>query len=320
MLSLSKHRILLQQGPEMSFKTKRFRTLSGLLTGLSVLILAIASGCVRGPEQRAFNTTPKRVISFAPSITETFFALGLGDRVVGVTRYCSYPPQVRNLPRVGGYTDPNFEMILSLKPDMVFLLKEHSSLSSFLQKNGIGIKVVDNEDLDAILASFRTIGAIFGRAREADSIVATIRSVMSDTAKSKNRPRILLCIGRDNPGAGSVAKVYAAGPKSFYNSLIQFAGGTNAYSDSSFIYPSVSAEGIIRLAPDVIIDLMSSASTLAPDAAKEDWKNLSMVPAVRNGLVFCPSDDYMTIPGPRMGLILRYIRKTVVACQARSGP
>jgi iron complex transport system substrate-binding protein len=259
------------------------------------------------------------VISFAPSITETLFALGLGDRVVGVTRYCNYPPQVRSLPRVGGYTDPNFEMILSLKPDMVFLLKEHSSLSAFLQKNGIGMKVVDNENIDAILASFGIIGALFGRTREADSIAATIQSAMCDTAKVKNRPRILLCIGRDNPGAGSVAKVYVAGPKSFYNTLIRYAGGTNAYSDSSFVYPSVSAEGIIRLAPDIVIDLMSSATALAPGTAKEDWKNLAMVPAVKNGLVFCPSDDYMTIPGPRIGLILGYIKKTVAACQARSG-
>jgi iron complex transport system substrate-binding protein len=289
-----------------------------LPAGIGIILISIASGCGRGPEKCASPATPKRVISFAPSITETLFALGLGDRVVGVTRYCNYPPQVKNLPRVGGYTDPNFEMILSLKPDMVFLLKEHSSLSAFLQKNGIGMKVVDNEDLDAILASFRTIGALFGRTREADSMAAAIQSVMSDMVTEKNRPRILLCIGRDNPGAGSIAKVYAAGPKSFYNSLIKYAGGTNAYSDSSFVYPSVSAEGIIRLAPDIVIDLMSSASALAPDAAQKDWKNLTMVPAVKNGLVYCPSDDFMTIPGPRIGLIVGCIKKTVAAYRARS--
>ncbi len=294
------------------------RILQTLLAGIGIILIAIAGGCGRGLEKRSSSATPKRVISFAPSITETLFALGVGDRVVGVTRYCNYPPQVRNLPRVGGYTDPNFEMILSLKPDMVFLLKEHSSLSVFLQKNGIGMKVVDNEDLDAILASFRIIGALFGRTREADSMAAAIRSAMSDTVAEKNRPRILLCIGRDNPGAGAIAKVYAAGPKSFYNSLIRYAGGTNAYSDSSFVYPSISAEGIIRLAPDIVIDLMSSASALAPDAAKEDWKNLTIVPAVKNGLVFCPSDDFMTIPGPRIGLIVECIKKTLAAYRARS--
>ncbi len=119
------------------------------------------AGCA--PGQQPASSIPKRVISFAPSVTETLFALGLGDRVVGITRYCTYPPQVRNLPQIGGYLDPNFEMILSLKPDLVLLLKEHSSIAGFLKKNGIAFRAIDDENFCDILQSFRTIGGLFGK-------------------------------------------------------------------------------------------------------------------------------------------------------------
>jgi iron complex transport system substrate-binding protein len=258
------------------------------------------------------------VISFAPSITETLFALGLGDRVAGVTRYCKYPPAVKSLPQIGGYVDPNFEMILSLRPDLVLLLKEHSSLADFLRKNGISYKTIDNESFDAILQSFRTIGGLFGKTKEADSLVASIKAEIVETP-ALNRPKILLCIGRDSPGSGAIAKVYVAGPKSFYSRLINYAGGTNAYADSSFAYPSLSAEGIIRLGPDIILDLMASVAGMQQDKVRADWKGLTMVPAVKNGLVFCPDDDYMTIPGPRLGMILREMKRAIGEYRNQSG-
>jgi iron complex transport system substrate-binding protein len=276
-----------------------------------LLFCCVCAGCSRHAGHDAVpGRQYHRVISFAPSITETLFALGVGDRVVGVTRYCTYPPQVNSLPRIGGYLDPNFEMILSLRPDLVILLREHSSIEGFLRKNGIEMLVIDNEDLDEIMQSFRTFGALFGRTRQADSLVASIRTAVVPPA-GESRPRVLLCIGRDNPGAGVIAKAYVAGPKSFYSKLIDYAGGHNAYTDSSFVYPSFSAEGIIRLSPDIIIDLMASVSGVQPIKAVRDWDCLSMVPAVKNKLVFCPKEDFMTIPGPRIGRIVSEIKNAV---------
>lgn len=271
--------------------------------------VATLAGCT--PVQHSTTATPKRIISFAPSITETLFALGLGNRVVGVTRYCTYPRQVQNLPQIGGYLDPNFEMILSLKPDLVFLLREHSSIASFLAKNGIAFRIIDDENFRDILRSFRTIGGLFGKTREADSLVQSIKAEIADTTAAASRPKILLCVDRDDPGTGAIAKVYIAGPKSFYDQLIKYGGGANASADSSFEYPSFSAEGIMRLAPDIIVDLTTSAAGALHDKVRDDWKALSMVPAVKNSLVFCPNGDYMTIPGPRIALILREIRRTV---------
>jgi iron complex transport system substrate-binding protein len=285
-----------------------------------VLLFCVMALLLCSPSKKADTTAIKhyhRIISFAPSITETLFALGLGDRVVGVTRFCTYPPRVKNLPKIGGYLDPNYEMILSLKPDLVLLLKEHSMLVDFLKKNFIDYKVIDNENVGAILQSFHMIGGLCGKTGEADTLVQSIRSEISNVPQLQHRPRILFCIGRDNPGAGAISKVYIAGPKSFYSQLMVYAGGENAFRDSLLIYPSFSSEGIIRLAPDIIIDLMASIAGTQPEKVKQDWTTLDMVPAVKNRLVFCPTQEYMTIPGPRIGLIVRAIRETVDKYQAK---
>ncbi|HUI90606.1 MAG TPA: helical backbone metal receptor [Chitinivibrionales bacterium] len=275
------------------------------------LILAFAGCTGKNPGIRQSRGEYHRIISFAPSITETLFALGAGDRVVGVTRYCNYPPQVKNLPKIGDYLNPNYEMILRLKPDLVLLLKQHSSLSEFLAVNRISGKVIENENVKEILQSFTVIGEICGKTKQADSIKASIMAELSGVCAPEHRPKILFCIGRDNPGSGRISKVYLAGPKSFYNELMHDAGGENVYRDSLFSYPTFSSEGVIRLAPDIIIDVMASVSGTSREKATNDWKELAVVPAVVNGLVFCPAGDYLSIPGPRLGLVFNDIRKAV---------
>jgi iron complex transport system substrate-binding protein len=285
-----------------------------------IILFCVMALLLCSPLKKADTTAAKhyhRIISFAPSITETLFVLGLGDRVFGVTRFCTYPPRVKNLPKIGGYLDPNYEMILSLKPDLVLLLKEHSMIVDFLKKNFIDYKIIDNENVGAILQSFHTIGSLCGKANEADTLVQSIRSEISNVTHFQHRPRILFCIGRDNPGIGAISKVYIAGPKSFYSQLMLYAGGENAFRDSLLIYPSFSSEGIIRLSPDIIIDLMASIAGVGQEKVKQDWKALDMVPAVKNNLVFCPTQEFMTIPGPRIGLIVREMKKAVEEYQTK---
>jgi iron complex transport system substrate-binding protein len=168
------------------------------------------------------------------------------------------------------------------------------------------------------MQSFRTIGTLCGKIKEADSICGSIANEISDTISPRYRPRILFCIARDNPGTGAITRVYVCGPKSFYSQLIFYAGGENAFNDSLFAYPTFSAEGIMRLAPEIIIDLMASASNVPEEKIKADWNTLAMVPAVKNRLVFCPKGDFMSIPGPRIGLTLAEIKKTILAYRNRT--
>jgi iron complex transport system substrate-binding protein len=94
---------------------------------------------------------PRRIVSLAPSLTETLYALGLGARVVGVTRYCAYPPEVAELPKVGGHLDPNFEAIVSLDPDLVVVIPSSSENGQRLESLGIRVLEVDQHDVQAVL-------------------------------------------------------------------------------------------------------------------------------------------------------------------------
>lgn len=245
-----------------------------------------------------------RIISFAPSITETIFAVGGERHLVGVTDFCLWPEQARDYPRVGGYINPNYEKVLSLKPDCVIMLTENSQMADFLKKHSIRTLSVYNEDIAGIIRSFSQIGAVCNRQEAGDSLANVIstalRRVQSDSTGESYRPSILLCAGRDKPGSGTIGKVFVAGPKTFYSELLVAAGGVNAITDSTFGYPSLSGEGIVRLAPDIIIDLMSSTSHADSQRVVADWNSLSMLPAVKQHAVYALTGDYVSIPGPRI--------------------
>ena len=254
----------------------------------------------RNPSSNEYH----RIISFAPSITETLFALGMGDKVAGVTSFCHYPFEAKKIPSIGGYTNPNFEMIVRTKPDLVILMKEHHRVIEFLNKNHMEYLLTDNRDLSLIQESIMLIGKKCGKSREADSLVALIKNEVSQKTRLKKPPRVLVCIDRDNRGSGSIARLFAAGRSTFYNDLLIAAGLENAI-EGRIAYPQLSIEGIIKIQADIIIDITPSVFQLPPKTIEDDWKSLNMVPAIKNHMVFCLSEDYLMIPGPRVYMILR---------------
>lgn len=258
-----------------------------------------------------------RIISLAPSITETLFALGLGQQVIGVTNFCTYPPAVKALPKVGGYVDPNYEMIVSLKPDLVVLLKEHVAAEAFLKNAGIRCLAIDNHNLSAICSTFITIGRICNRTKAADSIVTAIRTEMVvDDSTTVRPPKVLLCVGRDNVGGKIISSIYAAGPKTFYNDLITAAGGQNVLTSSNLEYPQIAAEGVIQLAPDIIIEMIDPSTTVLVAQAQGDWNNLKGL--IKQGTsIAVLKNDYVTIPGPRIVLTLRDFKSIINRKQSK---
>jgi iron complex transport system substrate-binding protein len=282
----------------------------GILAGLIITgtVTAFLTGCTVGNGIKNSAGVPSRIVSLAPSITETLFALGAGDRVVGVTRYCLYPPQARNRAQVGGYTDPNYELLLSLKPDLVILLKEHEPVKGFLKANNIRFFTIDNHDIAGIIASVDTMGRICGLQKAADSISGMLRQAnVRDT--SKCRPKILISVGRDMAGNGTIGEVWAAGRNSIFNEIIEACGGENIIVDSSVDYPTLSGEGLLRLQPDMILEVTNHIPDLDPDNLKKDWEKLQAIPAVRNDMIFFLNSDYVTVPGPRTVLLYRDIRR-----------
>ena len=249
-----------------------------------------------------------RIVSLSPGITETLFALGAGDRVVGVTRFCRYPPEARQKADVGGFLDPNYEAIVALKPDIVILLAVQEDVVRYLRELRIPYATVRNERIRDILDAVVTVGKVSGaeaRARElVDDISGRMEKIARKTEKA-GRPRVLVSIGR-SPGSGSLDEVYAAGRNTFYDELIACAGGANAYKGFDIPYPALSAEGLMALNPAIVIDLVPDLDKrgLTEADVRRDWEKLTGIDAVKNGRVHVISADYAVIPGPRFILFL----------------
>jgi len=282
-------------------------------TVLAALAVTRDPGAHRARTAHEPSGSPRyvRILSMAPCITETLFALGLGDRVAGVTRFCRYPPGAAEKRNVGGFLDPNYEAIAALEPDLALILPEQENVRRFLAELGIRFVVVDDKTVSDILETIRTVGFLCGVETRADSLVSCIRAridAVRKRAAGGGSPHVLVSIGR-SPGSGMLGGIYVAGRNTFYDELLTYAGARNAYDGIDIAYPVLSSEGLLDLDPDVIIEL-------AHDPAQErellkDWRSLPELRAVKNGRVHVLSGGHLFIPGPRFVLILEDFARVI---------
>jgi iron complex transport system substrate-binding protein len=255
---------------------------------------------------------PCRIVSLAPSVTEILFELGLGGRVAGVTRYCRFPPEALAKPQVGGYVDPNYEALLRLRPDIVIVLTAHTAAREHLRSLGLRTLTVDHTTMGGIIGSVAAIGTACGVAPEAGAMArkmaARIDRVKNTTAPC-GRPRVLMSVDRTTDAASSV---YVAGNNTCYDEMIAMAGGVNAYTGAA-AYPAVSAEGILRMNPQVIIDLVPAldGGKHRREKALAQWNALTGTEAVARGRVYIFEQDYAVIPGPRFVLLLEDMARAI---------
>lgn len=294
------------------------------------LICLLAPGCGPGsasPPDPAAGA-PRRIVSLAPSITEMLFDLDLGDRVVGVTSFCDYPPEAAERPHVGGLLDPNPEAIMALEPDLVVLFDHHTAARRALETLGIPLLVVQGDTLEQILGAMESLAERCGcGARGQERVGALRRRIEAIAARPAPQPapRVLVSIGR-TLGGGRLKEVYVAGDDGFFSELIRLAGGRNACPSSTIRFPLVSPEGILEMRPEVIIELAADLERLGIEAedVRREWSSLGDVPAVVNGRVHVFTEDYVTVPGPRLVLLLEQmaaaIRQGAVAAPAAPGP
>lgn len=257
------------------------------------------------------EVAPRRIISTAPSLTEILFELGAGDRVVGVSTYCHYPEQVRHLPRIGGLYDPHYEGLIRLDPDLVVTFDDNRQTLTGLQRLGLRTVAVRHETVDDILESVHIIGQAVGRTTAAEALTASMRSSLHKAAGKNrtDRPRVLVAISRQNWGQG-LHHLYIAGTDNFHHELIELAGGANAY-DGPLPYPSVTMEGLLAMAPDVIIDIIPPEAAAQTDHRKlaADWALLSE--AGHQPRIAILSNDYAAVPGPRITRLLHDFAKAI---------
>jgi iron complex transport system substrate-binding protein len=251
---------------------------------------------------------PQRIVSTSPSITEALFALGLGPRVVGVSNYCEYPPQVKDLPKVGTFLRPDPERIARLKPDLVIVHKLPNDLTDRLSALHIRYSEVDGGGLTDAYTEIQQIGEATGEKEQAEKLVATMHSrldhIHAQTA-GKKKPRVIFVIGRD---PGTLSNLIVVGRDNFLNELVDVAGGINVIAqESTQPYPHISLETILREHPDVLIDMgdmgdMGDSREERQRKAAQSralWNAVPNLSAVQNGRVYCLTSTAFVVPGPR---------------------
>jgi len=256
-----------------------------------------------------------RIVSLAPNITEMLFALGLGKMVAGVTRYCDYPIEAVGKTKVGGYYDPNYEAIFSLKPDLVVMLQEHEEPQKKIPAMGLNILVLNNKTVDDILNSITVIGETCGVKKRAEEIVRGLKDRIKrigELTKTLARPTVMVSVGR-GMASNSIKNVYIAGKNGYYDELITLAGGVNVYQTEKIAFPVISMEGIVAFNPDVVLDLVPDVEEKGLDEKKmlKEWEELYMIKAVKEKRVYILGKDYVTVPGPRFILLLEDMVKAI---------
>ncbi len=256
---------------------------------------------------------PRRIVSMAPSVTEMLFALELGDRVVGVTRFCNYPEAAAERPRVGGHLDPNLEAIVRLRPELVALLDEQQDLAESLNKLGVRTLIVSDDSVGQILDAIATLGVRCGAAARAEQLVGNLRArteAVRRRTEGLPAPGVLVVVDRAL-GTGTIEDPFVAGRDAYFEELIEMAGGRNAYRGPAIPYPVISVEGMIRIAPEVIIDLAAGRAAAGTEQALAEWERFPQIEAVARGRVYALDANYAMIPGPRFVLLLEALAERI---------
>ncbi|MBS4023065.1 MAG: ABC transporter substrate-binding protein [Dethiobacter sp.] len=294
---------------------------------LASLLLVLAAGCagvsksdappqeVTGPYPMivvdddgrtvVIDTEPMRFVSLAPNLTEMLFALGLGDRVVGVSDFCNYPLQALEIEKIGNAFTPNVEKMIALAPDVVVsprgsVLQEAVAL---LEQNGINVLVYDPKTIDEIEDVITRIAAMANVDVNGKNLVSGLQMQRKEfaarvaAAGQVSRPSAFILLDLDY--------LFTVGDGEYLSELIEAAGAVNAASGQGVGYLMLSEEVLFELDPDIIICTFSMSGQVL---AKPAWKELS---AVKNGRVFDVEDDLVSRPGPRVILGLEELYRAI---------
>lgn len=245
---------------------------------------------------------PQRIVSTAPSITELLFAVGAGDRVVGVTTYCRFPPEARMKPKIGDFASPSLEAILSQKPDLVIINRDRQDLKTKFEAFGLPLLILDFAEIEDIFTSAGKLASRLRMEKQGESLVRRIQNDLAEVRHSLRqlpRPRVLFLIGRT---PGTLSGLYAVGPRSYLGQILEMAGAENIVSDRSSPYPKLSVEQLLVKNPDMVLD-MSHGEKLSDREIRNIqslWRTLGDLKAVRQKGIRVIESDIFLVPGPRL--------------------
>ena len=273
--------------------------------------------------QMVHEANPKRIVSLSPSNTEILFAVGAGDKVVGVTDYCNHPPELEarieknEISRVGGYWDPSVKSIVELKPDLVLVSTAKCSVktndckmncsrrcelttkvANKLKNLGLNVLTLSPHSLNDVLGNIVLVGRATGNSAQASNLVETLKQridqVAEKTKMDSDRPRVYFEVW-NNPYISVNSKTWIA-------NLIRLAGGTNVFGDAVSEWPIIQSEDIIQLNPDIMVfpvipEVPRFWGSFEDVKKRLGWENIN---AVRNGSLYEVLRDCVSRPGPRL--------------------
>lgn len=239
--------------------------------------------------------SPKRIVSLVPSVTEILFALGLEERIVGVTRFCNYPERAKSKPQVGDYANPNLEAVLMQQPDLVFISADAASqaLLARMESLGLTVYVIYPRGISDTIETIRAIGRVTGAERRGAELARQLDETaqrVTTAVAGRQRPRVLFCV--------MVQPLTVAGPATLVGDLIKTAGGDNVVAAGANRYPTWGSEALLLADPDLIV-VSPHPGTPNPADLFAQWPELK---AVKTQRVVTVTPDWVHRPGPRLGL------------------
>ena len=268
------------------------------LGALAVLFLGLGARAAPADGERA-GKPAQRIVSLAPSVTEMLFGLGVGDRIVGATDHCDFPPEAKKIPRVGGLGRPNVERLLSLAPDIVIATDlERKDLPEALRRGGIQVLELKIGNFAELFDAERKIGDAVGEPERAARQVREMQAQLDAAAKlyagvPRDRlPRVFIEVWSD--------PLITAGGTSFLDDVVARAGGVNVAHDLERDYPTINPEKVVEWNPDVILlcYMTEAKNAAAQVAGRIGWGGIK---AVRERRVIADiSPDALLRPGPRL--------------------
>ena len=280
-----------------------------------VLFLAASAPSVEA------QPVPQRIISLSPNLTEMIYGVGAFDRVVAVSEFCDFPPEVENLPRVGGWQNTNLEKLASLRPDLVILTEAQAPfVKRHLDGLGIPALVVRAQSIGDIKSAIAQIGRAVGRSDEASRLVRELEAELDEVRRltvGLHRPRVLCVVDRL---PGTLRDLYVATSGSFFSELVEISVGAAPLHSANHQYTKLSMEAVVSMDPEIILDIVQSVSApttiigtgaeLAEDA-RAVWGALGNVRAVRDDRVYPMHDLSLVHPSQFIGRAARRIAEVI---------
>jgi iron complex transport system substrate-binding protein len=274
---------------------------------LIILILILSNFTISN--SALAGAIPNRIISLAPNMTEILFAIGLGDRVVGVTSFCDYPKEARKKPKIGGMSNPSLETVVSLKPDIVVMTTDGNQKEFEERLRSLKIKtyVFKVRRLSKLPQGIRDIGLALGVKDKANALATKIETTVNKLRNNSlhtKKNKVLFIIWPE--------PLIVAGRGTAIDDAITLLGSENIAAKAEIPYPKYSIEEIIQQAPDLIF--IGKGHANMEEVSKGLLRRIASVPAVKNRAVFYISDSLYRL-GPR---IVKGIEEMAVCLKQKS--